>query len=74
MNGTKVRGLKKADLSWSGATSTRVEIFRNGTLINTVDNSGGYHDPINTRGGGSYTYQVCEAGGDTCSAQVTITF
>jgi hypothetical protein len=72
--GYKVRGLKKADLSWTGATSNQVDIFRNGSLIDTVSDSGAYHDPIDTRGGGSYTYQVCEAGTSTCSSQVTITF
>ena len=29
---------------------------------------------INRKGGGSYTYQVCEAGTATCSNQATVTF
>ena len=63
----KVQGLQKADLSWSGATSDQVDIFRDGTFRTTVPNNGLYTDNIDRRGGGSYTYQVCEAGTNTCS-------
>ena len=63
----KLQGLQKADLTWSGATSTNVDIYRDGSLITTVANSGSYTDNINRRGGGSYTYQVCEAGTNICS-------
>jgi hypothetical protein len=42
--------------------------------IATVANSGSYTDNINARGGGSYTYRVCEAGTTTCSNTVTVTF
>jgi hypothetical protein len=72
--GYKVRGLQKADLSWSGATSTNVDIYRNGNVIATVSNSGAYTDNIDNRGGGSYSYQVCEAGTSTCSAVVDVNF
>ena len=74
VTGYKVRGLPKADLQWSGATSTNVDVFRNGALLVTTANDGFYTDNIDQRGGGSYTYQVCEAGTNTCSNQVTITF
>lgn len=70
----KVRGLQKVDLAWSGAGSSQVDIFRNGSLLATVDNSGAYHDAIDQRGGASYTYRVCEAGTTTCSDEVTATF
>jgi subtilisin family serine protease len=72
-NAYKVQGLQKVDLTWSGATSTSVDVFRNSVKI-TVANSGSYTDPINARGGGSYTYQVCEADASTCSNSVTVTF
>ncbi len=74
VNAYKVRGLQKVDLSWSGATSAQVDIIRDGTTIATVDNSGAYTDHIDRRGGGSYTYRVCEAGTDACSAEATATF
>jgi subtilisin len=73
-SGYKVRGLQKVDLSWLGATSEHVDIVRDGNPLTTVSNSGAYTDNIDVRGGGSYTYQVCEAGTEVCSAEVTVTF
>ncbi|HSK96959.1 MAG TPA: PKD domain-containing protein, partial [Euzebyales bacterium] len=75
-SGYKDKGLQKARLTWSGATTTSVTIRRNGTVVATVASSlGTYTDNIDARGGGSYTYQVCEVGGAaTCSAQVTVSF
>jgi hypothetical protein len=73
-NGYKVQGLQRVDLSWSGATSTSVDVFRNNVKITTVANSGTHTDNINARGGGSYTYWVCHAGMATCSNNVTVTF
>lgn len=70
----KVKGRQYADLAWSGATSTNVDIFRDGVKIATVANSGSYTDNIGKVGGGSYTYQVCEAGTSTCSNTATVTF
>jgi subtilisin len=73
--GYKVRGQQKADLTWNGATSTNVDITRDGSELATVSNNGFYTDNINRVGGGSYTYQVCEQGTTSaCSPQVTITF
>ncbi len=72
--GYKYRGLQKADLEWSGATGTDVEIYRDGVLIATTANDGFYTDNIDRRGGGSYVYQVCEIGGSPCSNQSTVTF
>ena len=72
--GYKVRGLQKADLDWSGATSTDVDVYRDGALIATTANDGFYTDNIDQRGGGSYTYQVCEAGTTTCSNEATVSF
>jgi subtilisin family serine protease len=63
----KVQGQQKADLTWGGATSVNVDIYRDGTLLTTVANSGSYTDHINRRGGGSYAYQVCEVGTNVCS-------
>jgi PKD repeat protein len=74
VHGYKARGLQKADLSWSGATSTNVDVYRNGAHLTTTANDGFYTDNINARGSGTYTYKVCEAGTTTCSGEMTITF
>jgi N-acetylmuramoyl-L-alanine amidase len=72
--GYKVKGVQKADLAWSGASSARVDIYRDGVLLATTPNDGFHTDDIGQRGGGSYTYQVCEEGTSTCSNQASITF
>lgn len=70
----KVRGLQKADLTWDGATSTDVDVYRDGAVIATTANDGAYTDNVDQRGGATYTYQVCEAGTSTCSNEAIVTF
>jgi hypothetical protein len=72
--GYKVKGLQKADLTWSGTTSANVDVYRNDTLIVTTANDGFHTDNINAKGGGSYTYKVCEAETETCSNNVVVSF
>ncbi len=70
----KVRGVHHVDLVWQGAT-TNVDIVRDdSTVASDIDNTGSYTDNTGNKGGGSYTYQVCEAGTQICSAQVTAAF
>jgi subtilisin len=73
-SGYKVKGVHHVDLSWSGATSTDVDIHRNGQKITTTANDGAHTDVTGNKGGGSYVYEVCEAGTETCSNAVTVTF
>lgn len=72
--GSKERGLQKADLTWSGATTSNVDVFRNGVLIATTANDGAFRDNINQRGSGTYVYQVCEEGTSVCSNEATVNF
>jgi hypothetical protein len=73
--GYKVKGLQKADLTWSGAAGTTVDVYRNNVLIVNTQNDGAYTDPINNKGSGTYAYKVCQAASTTtCSNQVTVTF
>src|SRR5206468_6273591 len=73
--GYKVQGQQAVDLSWSGATSNNIDIYRNGVLIATVPNIAGFYtDHIGARGKGTYTYRVCDAGTQNCSNQVTVRF
>ena len=58
----------------SGATGSNVDIYRNGVLIATTPNDGFYTDRIGGGGPGTFTYQVCNAGTQTCSNQATVTF
>jgi serine protease len=69
----KIRGDKYADLTWSGAVSDWVDVYRNGVKITTIDNNGSYTDAAG-KGGGSAAYKVCEMGTATCSNEVTVTW
>ena len=73
-SGYKVKGKQKADLDWTGATTANVDIYRDGSLISTTANDGAFTDPINKKGGGSYAYEVCEAGSSDCSDPVSVVF
>jgi hypothetical protein len=74
-SGRKVRGIDTVDLFWSGATSANVDIYRNSVVIAIVPNNpGSYTDSTGQRGPATFTYKVCEAGTNTCSNQVTVTF
>ena len=75
-NGYKVKGRQQVDLEWIGATGTRVDIYRGGSMIATgSDNDGLHTDNIGKRGGGSHTYQLCEEGSiSVCSNTVAVTF
>jgi hypothetical protein len=72
--GYKVHGQQRVDLSWSGATSNTIDVYRNGVLIATVANTGFYTDHPGGGGHATYTYGVCEAGTGNCSNQVTVKF
>ena len=73
--GYKVKGLQKADLGWTGAAGSNVAIRRNGNSIGTTSNDGTHTDQINQKGGGTYTYQVCETPPSTvCSGLVSVVF
>ena len=71
-DGYRSKGKNRVDLSWSGASTSNVDIYRNGALYRTTTNDGAYTDSFRTSG--SYTYSICDAGTTNCSADVTVTF
>jgi hypothetical protein len=74
-SGRRVQGRHTVDLSWTGANSANIDIFRDGVAITTVPNNGAYKDFIGVRGGNArYAYRVCEAGTQNCSNEVTVRF
>jgi hypothetical protein len=72
--GRKVGGINTVRLTWSGASSTNVDVYRNGVVIVTTANDGLYNDSTGDTGRARYTYKVCEAGTMTCSNEVTLRF
>src|SRR5947208_3420628 len=72
--GRKVGGINTSRLTWSGATLTKLDVYRDGIVIATVPNTGTYTDSTGDTGRARYTYKVCAAGTLTCSNEVTVRF
>jgi subtilisin len=70
----KVKAQKYADLNWSGAKSTNVDVYRDGKILATTLNDNLYTDESLAKTVSSATYKVCEAGTDTCSNEVNVTW
>jgi hypothetical protein len=63
-------GPGRVTLTWSGATTTTVDIYRNGTTLLTTANDGSHVDSVSA---GTYLYRVCNVGSMTfCSADVNV--
>ena len=73
-SGRKVGGINTVRLTWSGATSNNIDVYRNSVLLTTVPNTGTYTDSTGDTGRAGYTYKVCEAGTSSCSNDVTVRF
>jgi len=72
---SRISGLfRVVDLTWSGATTAKVDIYRNGSRIATTANNGSYSDRFGSRSHGAYSYRVCAPGAGVCSSDVSITF
>jgi hypothetical protein len=74
----KVEGINTVHLSWSGAISRKIDVYRcirqdsggydcNPIPIVTTGNDGFYTDSTGDTGRASYKYRVCEEGTSTCS-------
>jgi subtilisin family serine protease len=70
----KVQGRKHADLTWTGASGSHVNVFRDNVNLGPVNNNGTWTHATNERGGGSHTYRVCETDTDICSPNVTVSY
>ena len=64
------RGIKYANLSWSG-TGGRTDVYRESTRLTTTTKTS-YSQSLS--GTGSTTYKVCNAGTATCSDTVTVNY
>jgi hypothetical protein len=73
----KVRSVgtkRSVDLSWSGATTSKVDVRRNDAVIARTPNDGAYTDSVKASAGSSYRYRVTQPGGSPTSNEVTVTF
>ncbi len=60
-------------LTWTGATTQYVSLYRNGVSIGAATNTGSTVDVVVTSGG-TFTYKVCEYQTTTCSNTASVTF
>ena len=72
--GRKVGGVNTVRLTWSGATSPNIDVYRDGMPIVRTANDGSYVDSTGDTGRARYTYRVCEAGTQTCSNNARVMF
>ena len=72
--GKKIGGINTSRLTWSGANSANIDVYRDGVVIATTPNDGLYDDSTGTTGQARFTYKVCEAGTATCSNDVRVRF
>jgi len=70
----KINGINSVRLSWSGATSNNVDVYRNAVVVATTANDGSYDDSTGDTGRAQYRYMVCEAGTQTCSNELLVRF
>lgn len=69
----KERGRWYADLAWSGATTDEVDLYRDGTLVAGIPNSGEYTDALGKpKKGAVFLYKLCQSGSDICSNTVRV--
>jgi len=73
-DGYRVRGRWSTDITWFGATSSNVDLYRDDNRVATIANSGSTTDHTDLRGGGNLVYQICEAGSNVCSDSVVVEF
>lgn len=67
--GRRQGGNRFADLTWTGATTLNVDVYRDGVLILTTANDGAHTDTISN---GTFLYKLCEQGTQICSNTVSV--
>lgn len=72
--GQTVKGKHVIDLSWSGATGSNVDIYRDGNKIITTANDGAYSDATGSKTRGTvYIHKVCQQGSNIVCSNETET-
>lgn len=70
LSGSRSKGNRQANLSWTGLDGASVDVYRNGSLFNTTNNDGSQSYSVSKNA--SYTFQVCEAGTTTCTNTINL--
>jgi hypothetical protein len=73
-NAYRLKNQPRVDLTWDGAATASVDVYRNGARVTTTPNDGAWSDSLGRKARGTYSYKVCEAGSTTCSNTASIVF
>ena len=73
-NAYRLKNQPRVDLTWGGAATASVDVYRNGARVTTTANDGAWSDSPGRKARGTYSYKVCEAGSTTCSNTASIVF
>ncbi len=65
--------MKLVILTWTGATSQYMSLFRDGGNIGAAANTGSFTDVVMTSDG-TIVYKVCEYNTTVCSNTASVTF
>jgi PKD repeat protein len=71
--GITERGRNQVDLSWNGATTSKVDIYRNNVFLVTTRNDGAYTDNLG-KTTGLFVYKIREQGTSNWSNETTVVF
>lgn len=71
LSGTRAGNNRSVTLTWSGASGSSVDIYRNGSLYSTTANDGSASYRVGKRK--TYSFEVCTSGSTTsCSNSITL--
>lgn len=71
----RVRSYYYAELTWTGFTSTKVDVYRNGTRLTATANDGLFKQKFTSAIlGTTYVYKLCAKGTSYCTNDVTLKF
>jgi hypothetical protein len=72
--GERDKGNRYSYLNWSGSNAESFDIYRDGQRIASVFRDTQYTDSLGKGGNQAYVYKVCEAGTQTCTSTITVSF
>ena len=72
VTGWSQNGRHYMKLTWSGATGSSVDVFRNGTQKKNTENDKKYVNVLPTTRAATYVYKVCEKNSSNCSKSVSV--
>jgi len=68
VSSSRDKGIWYADLTWSGASGSAVQVKRDGAVIDgSAPNNGNYSDLLGKKVSNSYVYEVCEIPAGACA-------